>query len=182
MEFKKDLRIYEKFFEPISEEFERNLDLIYEIVLHGTAGGRTASGMLRWMLTGERAKEYRRGVALYHDLLDRNGDVYAIIPYHYWVYHSSSGKHDKRTIGIEMINPEKDNDSEYTNEQYEGLFKHIEYLLSVIPSIKSIVGHGSNKLKYSGKYKECPGNFDWDRLQKHFSLKKVEQERYSWIG
>ena len=138
---------------------------ITEIVIHGTGGGSGANGMIVWMENGERAEEYKKGVALFHYLIDRNGDQYEIIDPGRWVYHSSSGAHDETTIGIENINPSPNNDAEYTDAQYDSLAALVLKLLEEYPSIKSIIGHGQNRLKYSGGYKRCPGNFNWERFR-----------------
>ncbi len=141
---------------------------ITEIVIHGTGGGANAQGLINWMLNGERAAEYQKGVGLFHYLNDRNGDIYEIIDPARWVYHSSSGIHDKYTIGIEHINPNPKNAAEYTDAQYTALEELILKLLDDYPLINTIVGHVQNTLKYSGpKYVKapCPGNFNWTRLQ-----------------
>ena len=146
-----------------------------EIVIHGTGGGASASVMIDWMLSGERVKEYVRGIALYHYLIDFSGEVIEIISPDNWVYHSSSGAHDKLTIGIEMMNKSTNNENEYTDRQYTALFGLIDELMKKY-SIKSIVGHGYNGKKYSNLDKNCPGNFDWQKLGKHLSDKGVRTE------
>lgn len=140
---------------------------ITEVVLHGTAGGTSEEAMLRWMYNGERAKEYNRGVALFHYLIGRDGDTVEVIDTDYWVYHSSSKRHDKTTIGIELINPSKMNDAQYTADQYTSLFKLIfDHLIPTYPTITKIVSHRYNRIVY-GKKKDrrCPGlNFSWSKL------------------
>lgn len=146
-----------------------------EIVIHGTGGGASASVLINWMLSGERAKEYTRGIALFHYLIDYTGEVFEIINPNYWVYHSSAGLHDKTTIGIEMMNHSPQNAGEFTDGQYTALFNLIDLLMKKY-EIKSIVGHGYNKLKYSGSDKNCPGNFDWEKLGAHLANKDIQTE------
>jgi hypothetical protein len=138
-----------------------------EVVIHGTAGGASDVGLLRWMYNGERAKEYMRGEALFHYLVGMDGSITEVIDPEYWVYHSSSGKHDKETIGIELINPSKINDIEYTPEQYKALFDLIKYLMQIFP-ISSITSHRYNLLVYNRKTsssKQCPGTgFSWEKV------------------
>lgn len=144
---------------------------VTEIVLHGTGGGSTAKGMINWMLAGERAAEYKRGIALFHYIIGCDGEIIEIINPSRWVYHSSSGIHDKETIGIEHINPDAKNQDDFTDEQYRADLNLILFLINQFP-ITSIIGHVQNTLKYSGpKYVKvpCPGNYDWSRLQEMLS-------------
>jgi N-acetyl-anhydromuramyl-L-alanine amidase AmpD len=179
----KDHRIFEKYFEPISEVFER--ENIREIVIHGTGGGASAQGIIKWMLNGgvmadgsKREDLYKRGIALFHYLIDRNGDLYHLIPDRYWCYHSSSGRHDIKTIGVELVNTVSGNKGKYEVEQYDSLFSLIKKMMTLYP-IKYIAGHGGNKLNYSGSYKECPGEkFNWKMLEENFSLRKAAREIY----
>ena len=85
------------------------------IVLHGTAG----PGTYQWVLGGGRKKLYKKGVALFHYLIERDGKIIEIIDPDKWVYHSSAGDIDERTIGVELLNPEKNNEDQYTNAQYD---------------------------------------------------------------
>jgi hypothetical protein len=138
-----------------------------EIVMHGTGGGTSSHGMIDWMLGGERAAEYNKGIALFHYLIDRDGQVTEIISPSNWVYHSSSGLHDMLTIGIEHIKPDALNTTEPTDEQYQSDLEMIVFLMNQYP-INSIIGHVQNTLKYSGpQYVKvpCPGIYDWVRLQ-----------------
>lgn len=154
--------------------FVRSSDPI-EIVIHGTGGGSSAKAMIDWMMGGERAKEYVKGIALYHYLIDFNGDIYEIISPNKWVYHSSSGAHDRLTIGIELMNKSASNNDGFTTEQYKALFKLIDNLMEQ-DRIISIVGHGYNAKKYSNYDKNCPGNFDWEKLGKYLSDKGLKTE------
>lgn len=140
--------------------FGRNLKDISEIVIHGTGGGTNAASLLRWILAGERAEEYKKGIGLFHYLIDRDGTIYKLYSLEKWMYHSSSGQHDKCTVGIELMNPSTNNQVEYTVEQYKSLAELVK-AANGLATIKTIVGHGFNKQKYSGLYKVCPGRFDW---------------------
>lgn len=140
---------------------------ITEVVIHGTAGGSNAESLLKWMAGGERAHEYNKGIALFHYLIGKAGKVIEVIPPNYWVYHSSSGWHDKKTIGIEMMNPSKLNDISYTNEQYNALEKLIfDFLMPAYPTLNRITSHRYNRIIYKHNYqKHCPGTgFDWAKL------------------
>jgi N-acetyl-anhydromuramyl-L-alanine amidase AmpD len=146
--------------------FPRDISTISEIVIHGTGGGTSAQNVIRWMLGGERAAEYSRGVALFHFEIDINGDIYEIIDPDRWVYHSGSGKHDMITIGIELVNPAKQNQGPYTSEQYAGLISLLFDYMARRYRIETITGHGVNQLQFSKIYKSCPGpDFDWGILQ-----------------
>jgi N-acetyl-anhydromuramyl-L-alanine amidase AmpD len=145
------------------EGFERKPEDISQIVIHGTGGGSSAESLIRWMDTGERSEDYKKGIALFHYLIDYNGDVYNIIDPSKWVYHSSSGAHDKKTIGIELMNKNVNNEDVYTLSQYKSLCDIILELMTKY-HITSFIGHGACKQIYSKSYKECPGNFDWSIL------------------
>jgi hypothetical protein len=175
-------RIYKKYFHAIEDQFIRKVDNVKEIVIHGTGGGKSARAILNWMLAGERAEEYKKGIGLFHSEIDLNGDQYNILSPLYWCYHSSSGPHDKLTIGIELVNPTIGNTGGYTDAQYKALFETIDAYLGLFP-ITTICGHGYNGHKFSSKYKSCPGNFDWKRLleflvQENFNPKKIDKECY----
>lgn len=135
---------------------------INEIVFHKTRG-QTASGLVKWMMGGERADLYYKGVALFHYIIDGRGKICELIDPNNGVYHSSSGQHDMHTIGIEFTyTRDKKGKEIFTVEQYEAA-KHLVFdVLMEKYYIDSIVGHGYNRLKYSKIYKDCPGtNFDW---------------------
>jgi N-acetyl-anhydromuramyl-L-alanine amidase AmpD len=150
---------------------------ITEICIHNTGGGTSANGILYWMMLGERAAEYYKGEALFHYLIDRDkSNIVEVIDPSYWVYHSSSGAHDKETVGIEMVNPSKGNREAPTENQYVLLFNLIfKHLLPTYSTIKSIVSHDHNMQKYSRFVpKGCPGpGFDWVRLEKEFLKNKI---------
>jgi len=157
---------------------------ISEIVIHSTAGGKTAEGILRWMMGGQRAREYYKGIALFHYLIDREGgdNIVEIIDPSYWVWHSGSGNHDKKTIGIEIVNPSKTNREPCTEEQYTLLFNLIfKHLIPAYPTINQIVSHDYNRITYSRKPpKGCPGSgFDWSRLEREIVINKM---KYNKLG
>lgn len=176
-----DSRVFDKYFAPVSQKFKRDMKGVTEVIIHGTGGGSSAKSLLKWMLSGERAKEYSQGIALFHSEIDLNGDIYQIVPYNYMVFHSSSGQHDKKTIGIELVNPVENNMGPYTEEQYRVLIEYLKDLFEQFPSIVTIAGHGATKRKYSGEYKSCPGEFQWSYLEHEFSLTKVSDEIYSRV-
>lgn len=160
---------------------------ITEIVLHGTGGGSSISSLLRWMYNGERTKEYNKGVALFHYAIGRDGKIVEVLPVSHWVWHSSSGKHDKETIGIEMSNTSRLNAHAYTDEQYDSLFSLIEKLLKEQLTIKTIVGHGYNRVRWGrSTRKRCPGSgFDWKRLvnflKTKYKVETLDKEAYKLV-
>ena len=164
MEIVKDQLIKEKW----HRGFERKQP-IDEIVLHGTGGG----GTYQYVLQGGRKELYIKGIALFHYLIEQNGKTIEIIDPERWVYHSSSGKHDERTIGIELLNPDFQNKGSYTEQQYKSLFELIDLLMSA-NRIERIVSHKYNYMTFSGDTKNCPGNFNWIRLGDHLKQKKVK--------
>jgi N-acetyl-anhydromuramyl-L-alanine amidase AmpD len=161
--------------------FRRELQ-VTTIVLHGTAGTKSTRGLIGWMLEGHRQNLYKKGIALFHFVIDLQGEVTRIIDPEFWVYHSSCGIQDERTIGIELINPDPNNKNSYTDLQYESLFKLIfDELMKTFPSIRAIASHKRMKQKFSGGTKNCPGNFDWNKLEEEMierNLKYTHDERY----
>ena len=145
---------------------------IREIVVHGTAGGTTMDSLVNWMLSGEQDLNYKKGIGLFHFAIDRGGLITQVINPRYWVYHSLSGLHDQETIGIELINPTRDNGGPYTDEQYSALADLIDYMMRINPNCRQIVSHNYNGLTYSRIGKNCPGNFSWSRLGQSLSEKK----------
>ena len=74
------------------------------IVLHFTAGTTAAGAFQSWQSTAVEV-----GTAY---ILDRDGTIYETFPGEYWAYHlgiegaeSAWHRHDKRSIGIEIVNP-----------------------------------------------------------------------------
>lgn len=145
---------------------------IREIVVHGTAGGSSMASLINWMLGGEQAANYNRGIGLFHYAIDRGGNITQVVSPRYWVYHSLSGLHDQETVGIELINPTRDNGGPYTDEQYAALSDLIDYLMRINQTCRQIVSHNHNGLTYSRIGKNCPGNFSWSRLGQSLSEKK----------
>jgi N-acetyl-anhydromuramyl-L-alanine amidase AmpD len=148
------------------------------IIIHGTGGG----GTLKWMENAAesrdgrdrvRAARYRRGIGLFHYLVERDGTAVEVIDPAMWVAHSTSGDYDRGTVGIELLNPGFTNAAEYTEHQYAGLFSLVDMLMSMFP-IRTIAGHHVTAVRYSGPASRkglppCPGNFDWERLCMHLS-------------
>lgn len=165
MNLKKNTTIRNKYFKGYDRTSNGQEVMVNEIVIHGTGGGASADAMIKWMMGGERGKEYARGVALYHYLIDYDGTVIEIIDPKKWVYHSSSGSHDMKTIGIEMMNRDPQNRNPYTEAQYKALLELLIELLRANSLIETIVGHGQNAKKFSSAYKQCPGpRFDWKKI------------------
>jgi len=151
---------------------------ITEVVCHATAGSTSAHGIMSWVMGGERAALYNKGIGLFHYLVDRDEpNIVEIIDPTFWVWHSTSGDHDQETIGIEHVNPSMTNRLPLTENQYELSFNLIfNHLLPQYPTIKRIVSHDYNAWKYSGiGPKPCPGpGFDWVRLEKEFLKYKLK--------
>ena len=152
--------------------FTRKFGDVNEVVIHGTGGG----GTLEWVRSGGRADQYYRGVALFHYLIERDGKITEVIDHERWVYHSSTGKHDRHTIGIELVNTSPSNASGYTEKQYRSLFWLIFVFLMKRHPISVIVSHKRAMEKASkGRWsKNCPGNFDWRELEKYMMNKGVQ--------
>lgn len=159
-------------------KIKASLNFIEEVVIHGTGGGQSANGLLNWMLKGERGKQYKKGIALFHFLIGRQGEIYQVGFLDRWYYHSSSGRHDKKTIGIELLNPEPVNMGAYTERQYVALEDLLfNMLFSTCPNICRIVSHDYNSNTYSGYRKGCPGaDFRWERLRDTFKQHKIDME------
>ena len=168
MDINIDTRVRDKW----HEGFDRERD-VTTIVLHGTGGGSSTEGLIKWMLGGERGKSYERGIALFHYLLGRDGEIIELIDPEYWVYHSSSGRQDKRTIGIGLMNPHPTNEDEYTQEQYESLFWLMFDVLFKSFPISAIVSHNRMKEKFSNGSKDCPNNFEWESLEVELEMRNI---------
>jgi hypothetical protein len=157
---------------------------IKEIVLHGTGGGNTIEGFLRWMFDGERANEYFKGTALIHYVIGKEGEIVEIIDPEYYTFHSSSGFNDMKTICIELINSSKSNRDPYTKKQYIALEKLIfKHLIKLYPTITRITSHRFNILTYNTpkviqqKLKQCPGEgFDWNKLDEMLKENKYNYQ------
>ncbi len=147
--------------------FERTKP-VTTIVDHGTAGG----GTRRWVMDAHRNAEsaqyrnYCRGIALFHFLIEPDGTVVKLIDPQRWVYHASIGGLDAGTIGIEWQNGDPANRAPYTPEQYAAGAELYAEMLELFPSLNRRVGHGQMKKLVSGGWKECPGpGFDWEILR-----------------
>lgn len=169
MEIKVNNSIREKYHSGFPRETE-----VTTIVLHGAGVAKSLHGLIKWMMDGERAESYYEGVALFHYGIDRNGDIVELIDPNKRVYHSSSGMYDDKTIGIELINGHVSNKAPYTYEQYASLFYLIfDKLMIDFPLINIITTHERLGMKYSGRWKNCPGNFDYYKLVKEFEKRKL---------
>jgi N-acetylmuramoyl-L-alanine amidase len=147
------------------------------IVVHGTGGGSSAQRLLKWMRKPGQAQQnrYKRGIALFHYLIGREGEIIEIIDPSRWVYHSSIGRMDAGTIGIELVNPSRDNSTGYTDAQYESLVNMVEFLRQDF-SVDKIISHRfAKEVLGKGKTKNCPGNFDWEKFT--MSLKQYSATR-----
>ena len=157
-----------------------------EVVIHGTAGGKSCSGLLNWMYNRNDSR-YNSGIGLFHNCIGRgdkgekDGLIVEVIDSEYWVNHSTSDTHDKLTIGIELLNPSLSNRDSYTDAQYDSLFSLIfDHLMNLYP-IQRIAGHRYNIWRWNSKKtaqkydKICPGNFDWSRLDA-----ELENREYSY--
>lgn len=161
----------------IRKKFEPGMKRTYEtvdwFVVHGTAGGGTLNWWRNTPLNSKRGRLYTRGIALTHYLIERDGTIWEIVdPKKYWLHHASIGKLDKGTVGVELLNPTRDNSGPYTEEQYQALADLYEHLYSpktfrkaIFPEMSVILGHCRAKQKISGGWKNCPGDgFDWDKF------------------
>lgn len=148
---------------------------IKEIVIHGTGGGETVAGLLHWMYNWGRPG-YNDGIGLFHYVIgqglkgEKDGLIVEIIDPEYYVYHSTSSANDRTSIGIELMNASPSNRNPYTKGQYDSLFSLIfDHLMTLYP-ITRITSHRYNIWRWNSKAvaqkndKNCPGNFDWSRL------------------
>lgn len=149
---------------------KRTLDEIKEIVIHHTAGNGDWPILKNWMLNGERQKNYKKGVGLFHFCIEKKGKIINSWPLDQPVFHSSCYLHDLETIGIEVIHKY----GEFTQPQYDSLVRLCNLLISKC-DIKRITTHDYNYLKYSKKTKGCPGKmFKWAELEKYLSKKGIK--------
>lgn len=154
---------------------------ITEVVVHGTGG----AGTYMFVLGGWRKEEYKKSIALFHYLIELDEQIIEILDPDNFVFHSSSSWHDTTTIGIEIENPHKFNDADYTDWQYEALgYLIFDKLIEKYPTINKIISHNMNAQIYSRKSKACPGDgFDWSKLEyemkkRNISYKKLKDEIY----
>lgn len=178
MEIIKSIEITQKW----HQGFNRNFDDIQEIVIHGTGGGSSSDALISWMLSGERQESYKKGIGLFHFFINFTGDIFQFADLNKWYYHSTCGKHDKHTIGIELLNSSANNSNVYTKYQYKYLFELIfDNLLLNFKNIKSIVGHDYNGNRYSGIKKGCPGSgFDWTILEKELKVRNIKYQNFGF--
>ena len=187
LEIKKFEGVQEKYIMGISNK-ERGFEAINEIVIHGTGKGVTnIPDLNKWMMNPGEHKEdrYNKGIGLFHYAIDKDGSIWSVIDDRFWTYHSSSGAHDKRTIGIELMNGVQYNQGKYTKAQYRSLEELILNLMSKYP-IVNITSHKYNKVVYSkdNSYYECPGNFNWKAIDtilnnNDYTFKKDGNLRYN---
>lgn len=183
----KDSRVMEKYKDITNYSWNhktRKPEKIKEVVIHGTAGFNKEEWLINWMLgyngkKAERYEEYKNGIALFHYLISLDGKIIEIVDPNYWCYHSSSGLHDKETLGIELLKPSTKNVNKPTEEQYKALFElTFRYLMKEFKSINRITSHNYNVKKYKNSSRECPGTFDWKRLDKQLKENKYEFKTY----
>jgi N-acetyl-anhydromuramyl-L-alanine amidase AmpD len=156
--------------------FVRDDDEITTIVIHGTGGGGTLNWIKNCKISSKRGQRYKRGIALFHFLIRRKGEIDNLIDSDNWVYHSSIGNYDRHTIGIELLNPSPGNLATYTDKQYNDLCKLIKYLISKYKNIDTIISHNKMKRRYHRNGKVCPGPlFRWKKLAKTLNLKYIEK-------
>lgn len=152
---------------------ERKLEDVTEIVIHHTAGDGSWKALKSWILspTCERQSMFKKFTALTHYYIDKDGTINQIFFLDRWTYHSCSGKHDKNTVGIELVHSK----GEFKDAQYNSLADIIAHIVSICPNITTIVSHDYNYMTYSKKAKGCPGNdFKWDRLNQMLKDKGME--------
>lgn len=147
----------------------RPLDKVNEIVIHHTAGDGSWNGLKKWMLSEscERKEQFKKFIGLTHYYINKDGSVWQPFFLDTWLYHSCSGKHDKETIGIELVHSAGD----FAESQYEALTGLIEHITKQCP-ITRIVSHDYNYKHYSGKAKGCPSAwFNWTELKSRLDEK-----------
>lgn len=169
--------------------FERDSDPD-TIVIHGTGGGGTYGYVARGGDDSNTKRKYRRGVGLFHYLIERSGKIIEIIDPDRWTHHSHRGQRDKHTIGIELVNNRRNNSGDYTKDQYDSLFYLVFFYLMKKYHISVIMSHKRSMIKYvpQKKPKDCPGpNFDWKKLEKQMRILDIKyktsgQESYWGIS
>ena len=154
------------------------------IIIHGTGG----TGTYKWMKKGERGNNYRKGISLFHYLIERDGRIINIIDPNRWVWHSHAGwytdkngkriQRDASTIGIELENTSSKNLNDYTEEQYASLMILLFNDLMIKYDIDIIMSHSRSYKKYLKKTKPlaCPGpKFKWNKL-----INQLKANNYSY--
>lgn len=152
--------------------FKRNVSPAI-LVIHGSAGPNP----YKWVAEGDRlgnprTELYKKGIALWHYTINQDGEICEMIDPENWVYHSSAGRADEQTIGVEMEHP--DNGTlPFKDTQYIALFSLINFLMLKYP-ISEIISHNKMKQRHRGTNKKCPGpGFDWNRLADYISAKDL---------
>lgn len=168
------------------EIVKTKFELPYVITLHGTGGGDNCEGVIQWILNGgklqngkNRKGQYKRGIGIFPFLIGRSGKIFQLLDPNRWTFHSSSFTYDRFTIAIELLNPHPNNEDPYTLAQYESLFWLMFEHLFVEYPINVITSHERLAQKYSGKKKNCPGNFDWDKLESELKKRKYKFDNNS---
>jgi hypothetical protein len=138
---------------------------INTLVIHSSYD---ALGAEPYNLDGLIAEYKEYGVAP-HFLIDRKGKIYQLVDEKNIAYHAGVSKMpDGRTgvnnfsIGIELMNTKEDS---YTESQYSGLNKLIDYLEDN-HKIKYVLGHQD----ISPDRKTDPWNFNWKKVNSNKSI------------
>ena len=158
----------------------RSIEDITEIVIHHTAGGGSWRGLKSWFTskTCERKDQFKRFIGFTHYYIEKNGTIFQPFNLDSWMYHSCSGKHDKKTIGIELIH----NTGEFPEEQIDALVNLVEHIYKTCP-IMQIVSHDYNYMYYSGKAKGCPSKwFNWSEFESKLEEKGIKPVIKSFSG
>lgn len=146
---------------------KKSLDMIDEVVLHHTDGRGTWDGLKLWYMNPgdpKKVKQFKNHVGgPTHFYVQRNGLIIKAVPLTRWVYHSCSGKRDKKTIAIEVFHKSPD---KFMIEQVESVVEIIESLVDdELLNIKTISDHDYRYNKYSRKIKGCIGKqFNYNLL------------------
>jgi len=173
-----DYEVYDYFYPMWSKKRKnllapRSLTEIKEITLHHTEGGGTWNGLKRWILskTNKCRSNYKRGVGLFHDCIEKAGLVVNCWPLDIPVFHSSSWLHDLETVGIEIIHLT----GPFTETQYKSLMCRIEEIMELCPNLERITTHDYNYQKFSNGTKGCPGkDFDFKRIVNNLKKKGLK--------
>lgn len=163
-----DTVIREKFHEGFERTTQPGI-----VVIHGTSGG----GTLEWMRKGARAADYRKGIGLFHYLIQRFGSIYEIIDPERYVRAAHAPKEEEASmIHIEWLNPKPGNADHYTDQQYESFaWLVFDYLMLKYP-IRTIMTHQYSFDNHVGGRKDppCPGpRFDWAPVKEALAARNL---------
>lgn len=150
----------------------KSLNAVTEIVIHHTAGDGNWKGLLSWFTEGtnKRRNLYFKFIGFTHFYIEKSGEIFKAFPLTRWLYHSCSGKHDRFSIGIELIHRK----GSFSDEQYSSLAWLIQELIKDCPNVMQIVSHDYNYMTYSNDAKGCPGKeFDFDLLNYHLEEREI---------